>query len=191
MAPYDYLNQSIQSSCLILPKDNDPFFNPVKLGHTGYAFDGQLYDGGVLVTSSFGQGPYGAGTFGTGTFGPAGFFTSTLPSWFLEGQGAYRGSLATFPEAALVLLSPVALTILDETSFSLPIWMQFLLSDQYALANNFNNTLQGFRPVDVSYASGKITVQYVPDAGSGVQSTMGVTIDFTLDSVYLYVAETP
>jgi hypothetical protein len=167
MATYDYINQSIQSSLLILPKDNDPFFNPTQLALTGFAFDGFYYDGGVQ--------------------------TSAQASWFLEAQGAYRGPLQSFPEAALVLLSQVALTILDETNpnANLPLWMQFLLSDLSALANNFNGTLIGFTPSGLSYAAGVLAVTYLPDAGSTIQSSLAVNMDFVQDMVYLYVAVAP
>lgn len=162
MAAYDYINQSIQSSLLIVPKDNDPFFFPTQLALSGFAFDGFLYDSGVK--------------------------TMTQASWFTEAQSAYRGILPSFPEAALVLLSQVALTILDETNSDLPLWMQFLMSDLYAVANNFNETLIGFTPVGLSYAGGILTVTYIPDAGSDYQSTLAVNIDFTQDNVYLMVA---
>src|SRR5271167_2905829 len=113
MATYDYINQSIQNSLLIVPQDNDPFFFPTQLALTGFAFDGYYYDGGIR--------------------------TMTQASWYTEPQGAYRGILPSFPEAALVLLSRVAVTILDETNSDLPLWMQFLLRDLNALANNFND----------------------------------------------------
>jgi hypothetical protein len=163
---YDYINQSIQSSLLIVPKDNDPFFFPTQLALTGFASDGYFYDGGIrnpLVRAS----------------------------WFTEAQGPYRGILPSFPQAALVLLSEVALTILDETNSELPLWMQFLLGDANALANNFNGSLIGFTPTGLSYAAGVLVVTYVPDAGSAVQSTLAVNIDFVQDGVYLYVAVTP
>src|SRR5271156_1625850 len=102
---YDYINQSIQTSLLIVPQDNDPFYNPTQLALTGYGFDGNLYDGGVRATAVFV--PY----------------QSLQASWFTEAQSSYRGPLQSFPGAALVLLSQVALTILDETSSELPLWI--------------------------------------------------------------------
>src|SRR5271157_605277 len=159
---YDYINQSIQSSLLIVPKDNDPFFFPVQLGLTGFAFDGFLYDGGVK--------------------------TGTQASWATEGQGTYRGILQSFPQGALVLLSVVSLTILDETSQNLDLWMQFILQDAQALTNNYlsadvPNNLIGFTPTSLSYAAGVLTVLYIPDAGSTVQSTLAVNMDFVQDAV--------
>ena len=170
MANYDYINQAIQSSLLIVPKDNDPFFFPTQLALTGFAFDGFYYDGGVKLGSQ--------------------------ASWFLEAQGLYRGPLPSFPEAALVLLSQVSLTILDETNpvvtaGKLPLWMQFLTNDLYAMTDNFNDTSVGFTPSGLSYAAGVLTLTYAPDAGSVVQSALAVNIDFVQDEVYLYVAVTP
>ncbi len=178
MAIYDYINQQIQSSLLVLPKDNDPFFNQVSLGLTGFASNGRLYDGGVLATAPFGP------------------FPSLFASWYSEPQGTYRGPLPSFPAAALVLLSEVALTVLDETnpvttSGALPLWMQFILQDFAALTNNFKGGLVGFTPSGLSYSTGVLAVTYTPDPGSTIQSELAVNIDFTLDSVYLYVAVAP
>lgn len=165
MAAYDYINQSIQSSLLILPKDDDPFFFPTQLAHTGFAWDGFLYDGGVRQVQQ--------------------------ASWYTEPQGPYRGPLQTFPQASLVLLSKVALTILDETNTNLPLWMQFLLQDMQALANNFNNTIIGFTPESLTYAGGVLTVLGMPDPGSTIQSMLAVSLDFVNDTAYLEVAVTP
>lgn len=172
MAAYDYLNQSIQSSLLVLPKDDDPFFNPVSLALTGYAFTGLLYDGGVLATAPFGQ------------------FQTLQASWFSEPQSSTRGILPSFPTAALCLLSQVAMTILDVSSptANLPLWMQFIIQDQNALANNFNATLTGFTPSGLGYGGGIVVVTYTPDAGSQIQSSLAVNVDFVQDSVYLYAA---
>lgn len=162
---YNYLNQEIQSSLLIVPKDNDPFFFPTQLAHTGFAFDGFFYDQGVK--------------------------TAAQASWFLEPQGPYRGPLPSFPEAALVLLSQAALTILDETNPSLPLWMQFLLNNANALTDNFSGDLIGFTPTGLSYAAGILVVVYAPDAGSLDQSALAVNLDFTQDGAYLFVATAP
>ncbi len=170
MAAYDFINQPIQASLLITVKDDDPFFNPGPLAITGFAADGFYYDGGVR--------------------------TMTQASWFTEGEGPYRGPLQAFPAAALVLLSQVSLTILDvsnavQTSALLPLWMQALLGDSLALTNNFEDSLVGFTPSGLTYAAGILTVTYIPDAGSEIQSTMSVNFDFTQDSIYLYVAVSP
>jgi hypothetical protein len=163
---YDILGQSIVSSLLVVVQDNDPFFNPSLLNFTGFSSNGFFYDDGVK--------------------------TSTQASWFLEAQSPTRGPLPSFPTAALVLLSSTSLSIFDATNTSgLALWMQAVVENTSALANNFNNTLVGFTPSGLSYATGIISVIYTPDAGSTIQSTMVVNFDFTQDDVYLYVAVTP
>jgi hypothetical protein len=187
MAPYNYLGQDIVASALIQPYDNDSFFNPTDNNHTGYAADGTHYTGGV-------QDP-----------GPV------YASWYTEfgtPNDPYRDDQAVFPTYGLILLSPVSLVILDESTpetnaNQLKLWMQFLLSDDYMLANNFNDSLQGFTPAALTYADGIISVTYTPDPGNQVpqtnqygqplpttqaQSNMVVSIDFTTDSAYLDVA---
>jgi len=125
--------------------------------------------------------------------------SSILASWYTEGAGSYRGILPTFPKAGLVLLSNVALTILDETTASLNMWMQFLLADSFALANNFNGELNGWQPAKLAYADGIISVIYTPDSGNlsglaaddsgyNVNSNMVVNLDFAQDRVYIDVA---
>lgn len=161
---YDYLNQSVMATELILPKDCDSFYNPQTQGHNGYAADGYYYSYGVA---------------------------QNIPqaSWFTEPPGDYRGNSQPFPSSGLVLLSKAALTILDESTPSLSMWAEFLLSDTYALTNNYNSTLQGYTPSSLSYANGKISVTYEPDSGAtGAKSIMVVTIDFTQDKVYLDVS---
>ena len=164
MAAYDYLNQSMVASALIQPRDDDSFYHP-ELGHTGFAADGTRYTNGV-------QDP-----------GPV------FALWYKEIPGPYRSSTPNFPNAGLILLSRVALTILDESDQTLPLWMKFLLSDSHALANNFDLALSGFLPTGLAYADGIISVTYKPDPGSiTITSNMIVSIDFTQDQVYLDVA---
>src|SRR5208282_2643054 len=134
MATYSYLTQSIQSTCLIEPKDIDSFYNPIVQNHTGFAWDGTLYSAGVQQ-----PGPIYA-------------------SWYTEGQSVYRGKLQTFPQDGLILLSKVALTVLDASTAALSLWMQFLLQDHYALSDNWNNTLNGWVPSSVIYADGVVSV---------------------------------
>ena len=193
MAAYDFIDQNIVASCLIQPHDDDSFYNPVRLKHTGYAFNGQYY---VLGVQQVGH---------------------QAASWWTEFStaGPYRGDQADFPTYGLVLLSPVSLVILDQATpvaqaSALPLWMQFLLGDNNALANNFNASVQGFLPAGLSYADGIISVIYTPDPGNqqsylpanhpiyppyptpypnvGVISHMVVNIDFVQDSVYLDVS---
>jgi len=161
--PYDYIHQDIVATALIQPLDNDSFYNPVPNGHTGFAADGILYNAGEVVL----------------TGSPPVF---TYASWFTEFAGSgsppvlnpYRGDQAAFPASGLILLSPVALTILDQSNTALPLWMQFLLNDSYALANNFstgnpnysNQLLDGWLPAGLTYADGIISVIYTPDPGA-------------------------
>lgn len=198
---YDYINQSIRATCLIEPKDDDSFYNPATLGHSGFAWDGTLYIEGVQQITI------------------ASPPTPVYASWATEASGAYRGDSSTFPQAGLVLLSRVALTILDETTSALKLWMQFLLQSNvldpvssppvvagsYALTDNFNGELNGWLPSGLAYADGVLSVTYSPDAGNrdgvvtsgsgsppvtnyNIDSNMVVNIDFTQDKVYLDVA---
>jgi hypothetical protein len=148
------------------------------LSHNGFAWDGILYIGGVQqITMSSPPGPIYA-------------------SWFTETDGPYRGTSSTFPQAGLVLLSRVALTILDETSSALSLWMQFLLQSNllnnfpvsspplsppvdvpgsYALTDNFNSELNGWLPSGLAYADGVLSVVYTPDYGNQT----GISADHT------------
>lgn len=189
--PYNYIYQSILASSLIEPKDIDSFYFPTTQLHTGYAWDGTLYYNGVQQV-----GPIYA-------------------SWYLEGAGDYRGSMAAFPQTGLVLLSNTAMTITDGSTASLELWMLFLLQNNiinptgeittpmmplgsFALANNFNSELNGWLPSGLTYANGIVSVIYSPDYGNqsgvvaggsyNINSNMVVNIDFTQDTVYLDVA---
>jgi hypothetical protein len=117
----------------------------------------------------------------------------------LYSAGIPQNTYATwYPQAGLVLLSKVALTIVDESTANLNLWMQFLLDNEYALADNFNEELNGWLPSGLSYADGILSVIYSPDAGNktglatdggyNVDSNMVVHVDFTQDKVYLDVA---
>jgi hypothetical protein len=164
MASYNYLGQSYLiipkpgvSSCLAFPRDNDAFFNPTTTGHSGYAFDGQLYAEGVLVSPS------------------------QQASWFTESSGPFRGPSGAFPQSALILFSTNSLTIYDETQQNLPLWMQFVLADNYLLTNNFNG-ISSFTASEVSYAQGVISALSLPDPGMSLQTNLVVNIDFTQDT---------
>ncbi len=171
MANYDYLNQSLTASLLIQPFDNESFFHPTTTGHTGFAYDGTHYTAGI-------QDP-----------GPI------FASWYTEAAGPYRGGTKTFPTSAVVILSGVALTIMDESQLtedqSKWLWMQFLIQDSQLLGNNFNNSLIGFTPTFLNYSNGVLSVICIPDQGSTIQSNMVVTIDFVADVGYLNVAVAP
>ena len=145
---YDFIDQNIVASCLIQGRTDDSFYNPVVNSHTGYAFDGNYYSVGAIVNGH------------------------QQASWFTEyGTNTFRGDQAAFPSYGLVLLSPVSLVILDQgtavaQATSLPLWMQFVLGDNNALANNFNGSEQGWTPSAVCYADGIVSVTYTPDSGN-------------------------
>lgn len=108
------------------------------------------------------------------------------------GPSPYRGEQQSFPHSGLILLSQVALTILDQSTPGLPLWMQFILGDSFAFANNFNGLLAGWTPSGLQYADGIISVVYKPDVGSqvwtlGINSNMIVSVDFAQDQVSLDV----
>src|SRR5271156_5080048 len=151
---YNFINQNIVASCLIQPHDDDSFYNPIRNQHTGYAYNGIHYTLGVQDTIST-------------------FAGNLIASWWSEVQSGnpYRGDQQNFPTFGLVLLSPVSLVILDQSipvsvATALPLWMQFLLGDTNALANDFNGAVQGFLPSSVCYADGIISVTYTPDPGN-------------------------
>jgi hypothetical protein len=155
---YDYIHQDIVATALILPTENDSFYNPVANLHTGFAFDGRLYRAGVPIAS--GSPP-----------------TYTHATWWTEYTSLpnpYRGDQANFPATGLLLLSPVSLTILDQSNQALPMWMQFLLCDSFMFANDFstgnsnypNPLLNGWNPSGVTYADGIVSVIYTPDIGA-------------------------
>lgn len=145
---YNFIDQNIVASCLIQSYTDDSFYNPTSNSHTGFAFDGNYYSLGVLVPGH------------------------PQASWFTEfGTNSFRGNQAAFPAFGIVLLSPVSLVILNQTNSvahaeDLPLWMQFVLGDNNALANDFDSSVQGFLPSKVTYADGIVSVTYTPDAGN-------------------------
>jgi len=198
MANYDYIDQNIVASALIQAYNNDSFYNPVANSHTGFAADGTHYTAGVQDLTGSPLGPIFA-------------------SWYLEfftpnssPPVPQRGDLATFPSYGLILLSPAAMTILDESSpvpqaNELKVWMQFALADGFMMSDNYVNNLsppqsaiQGFTPSGLSYADGVISIIYTPDdgnqpptsppqSGNSSQTHMVVSIDFSQDLAYLDV----
>lgn len=161
---YDYLNQDIQATALVQVRDDDSFFNP-GLGHYGFAADGTRYTAGIQDA------------------GPV------FASWYSEIPGPYRGPKPTFPNAGLILLSKVALTILDETTRDLILWMQFLLADNQALTDNFDGGINSWTPRSLNFADGVLSVTYEADEGNtDIVSPMVATFDFTQDKVYTDIA---
>ncbi len=189
MATYDFIDQDIVGTALIQPFNNDSFFNPTTNHHYGFAADGTHYTDGVQDLAGSPPSPIYA-------------------SWFSEAAGPYRGDRQAFPQYGLILLSPVSMVILDESTpvpnaNELALWMHFLLGDTFMMTNNFTDTagdgtgsLQGFTPIGLSYADGIISIIYKPDDGNVDTSTppvasnthMIVSIDFSQDSAYLDVA---
>ncbi len=181
VVPYGYISQPIVATALIQQSNSDSFYFPEQNGHNGFAFNGSHYTNGVEDLSP-----------------------PTVASWYAEGSGPYRGVTGSFPAYGLVLLGRANLTILDESSPALALWMTFLLGDNLLLANNFAldnpnypSSLIGYTPSRLTYANGIISVTYVPDAGAediglsppmGSASNMVVHIDFTQDTAYLDIA---
>jgi hypothetical protein len=160
----EYINQEIIATCLIQTSDIDSFYNPSALSHIGFASDGFYYTNGTKDSTR-------------------------QASWFTEAPGSYRGTTAAFPAAGLILLSKTSLTILDETTASLNMWMQFILQNSYFFTNNFNGGTLGFTPTGLSYADGIISVTYAPNPGSvDVTTSMVVSLDFSQDKAYLDVS---
>lgn len=246
VVPYDYIDQNVISTLLIVPLGSDSFYSPVTESHTGFAFDGNRYTNGVPdagpITSSwfneFNPDPASAQIQISSVQIISGLLTvrTITNHHFTQGQGItfygiataaqlnsqlvtlatasgnlitantplldyaltsdagfaaptpYRGEQQPFPQQALLLLDSATLTILDATQPGLPLWMQFLLHDQFALADNFNGQLNSWTPTGLAYADGVISVSYAPDPGSTfITSNMVVNIDFTQDKVYLDV----
>jgi len=170
--PYAYGNQPITATALIQQSGGDSFYFPEDNGHTGFAANGSHYTAGAEDSPP------------------------TVASWYTETPGPYRGTSPAFPAYGLVLLGRASMTILDESTPVLPLWMTFLfqdglmLADNYALGNpNYATYLIGFLPVGLSYANGVISVIYSHDPGSeDVTSSMVVNVDFGRDTAYLDVA---
>ena len=170
--PYAYISQPIVSTALIQQMDDDSFYFPEANLHNGFAFNGLSYTDGVQD------------------------FPTSYASWYLEGIGPYRGLLAQFPAYGLILLGRASLTILDESTPALGLWMTFLmqdgllLTDNFAIGNsNYAADLQGFMPKGLAYANGVVSVVYSPDAGAEtISSNLVVNIDFSQNTAYLDVA---
>jgi hypothetical protein len=174
---YNFMNQPILASALVQVSDSDSFYFPEDNGHYGYAFNGSHYTNGIQGSPPL------------------------VASWYSEGVGPYRGSSAPFPSYGLILLGRANLTILDESTSALKLWMTFLLSDLLLLTDNFAlgnqnyspPALVGYIPSGLSYANGVISVVYSPDAGAEslvyppqpATSSLIVNIDFATDSAWL------
>jgi hypothetical protein len=186
-ASYNWIFQDIVASTLISPTTADSFYFPVQNQHSGFAIDGQLYVNGILIASP------------TPIPSPYQSYQASWLTEFLTAPNPFRGSSAQFPSAGLILVSPVAMTILDATVNPPALWMQFLLADgggngfSYAMTDNYNASLQGFTPSGVNYSDGIVSVIYTPDAGNqdgggGTTSNLVLTVDFSQELIFLDVA---
>lgn len=162
MASFDFIDESTISSCSILERNNDSFFNPTELGHNGFAFDGFYYNLGVRNTAS-------------------------VASWFSEPSSITRGVQASFPTQGIALITQASLTILTQENNELEMWMIFLIGDNYAVPGNWSGEAMGWSPISVSYENGIISVGYSPDPGSTGINPFVCKIDFTQDSSYIEI----
>jgi hypothetical protein len=171
MANYDYLDQNIVATTLIQAYNNDSFYNPTTNNHYGFAADGTLYLNGIQQL---------VGSPPTNPIYASWYLELANPSVCAVTQGPQpsRDFQAAFPAYGLILLSPVAMTIVEQSTpvpqaDQLRMWMTFGLADQYMMSNNYAAFLptpalavQGFTPSGLSYADGIISIIYTPDAGN-------------------------
>ena len=157
---YDVLGQSVNTSLLIGVKDDDSFFNPTGLVHTGFAFDAKHYTAGVLDVGH------------------------AAPSWAAEGESATRGPLVAFPEQVVVVVSEASFALLDATTDALNLWMLFYLCDFFAYPSAFPNEVATFQPVSATWAAGKLSITMQAVSSAPAYATAVLTYDFAADTVY-------
>jgi hypothetical protein len=161
LSTYTIVNAPIINSLLIFEKDFDSFFAPATYEHTGYANDGFWYNQGFVNTGR-------------------------VASWSSETPGSFRGENPSFPSSVLAVLGASSLILFDITENTPALWLTSLLGDSLALASNINQQVGvGYTPSDLSWANGLLSVNYVPDPGASLKTTITVTFDFTRDQVYL------
>jgi hypothetical protein len=164
---YNYLEQSVIASLTIAEKDDDSFFSPVLWQHTGFAFDGNYYDQGLLVAG-------------------------TQASWFTEPVTAQRGNSAAFPDNVLVVLSVASLSMLNTSNDTISLWMLFYYMDTGAFPNNFTSGIASFSPQSLAWGNGRLSVVSAADPGSPFNGPYAVlTFDFVADQVYMDYALIP
>lgn len=159
-ANYNSLQQPVLTSLSISAKDDDSFFSPTRLGHTGYAYDGFMYSAGIRNSSQ-------------------------KATWYTETPSPTRGSLATFPTQAVIVVSGGSLTILEAEADVLTPWMIFFYCDTFAFPNNFPGTLVSFSARSASWASGRLTIVLAADPGAIGMTVALLTLDFASDSSYI------
>jgi hypothetical protein len=162
VATYEVLTQPVVSSLVVFNRDDDAFFNPVRLGLTGYGFDGYYYADGVQNLSQ-------------------------VASWASEQPSATRGTLINFPTSALVVVSEAVCSIFDTSGGSLVQWMVFYKSDEFSLPTNFylDSEAASFSPSQVSWGNGVLSLLLIPDSGSTNQASALLSFDFTQDEIYI------
>lgn len=164
--PYQSLNQPVITSLSIAVKDDDSFFAPTRLAHTGFGFDGRHYTSGVPDAGH-------------------------SASWATERLSATRGPLTSFPTEALVLVCRASITIFDASSDSLNLWMLFYLADSFAYPVNFTSGVASFIAASISFADGLLSVVLKADPGSMAAPVAVLTFDFGGDAVYSDVSLAP
>ena len=151
----------VVSSRLITAENNDGFFNPVVDSHTGYAWDGSLYQNGAIVTAA------------------------PKAAWYLETPGPFRGATPGFPKEGLILVTDAGLSIIDTKDDTYTLWMLAIRGDSYGFTHNFSGDIQGFRPRGVAYQNGRVILTLSPDVGAEIQATAFLILDFVLDRIYM------
>jgi hypothetical protein len=158
---YQYLSQPVLASLSFGVKDDDSFFNPTGLGHTGFAFDTNHYTAGVLDAGH------------------------AAPSWTAEGSSATRGPLAAFPEQTVVVISEASFAILDATTDALNLWMLFYLCDFFAYPSTFAGDVASFTAESATWASGLLSITLKAVSSASTFAGAVLTYDFAADSVYV------
>lgn len=152
----------ILASCSIRETPTDAFFHP-ELGLSGYGWDGVFYYKGIEKIP-----------------------VRPKATWFTEAINPsdpahpYRSTIPFFPKRGIALATSEGLTIFDEASGSLDVWMTFIKDDPHALLNRFTPGAELLTPNSLSYNNGILVLSFLQD--------VDLYIDFNQDSAY---ADTP
>lgn len=158
---YNYIEQSVIASLSIAEKDDDSFYSPVLLSHTGFAADGYFYNQGVVNLTQ-------------------------QASWFTEPVSGQRGPAAAFPSNVLVILSQASMSMLATVNEQIILWMLFYYLDQGALPNNFTTSTASFTPQSLAWGNGRLSLVSAADPGSSFNGPYAVlTLDFVTDQAYI------
>lgn len=157
----------VYCSYLIRSTSDDPFFNPVTKGLTGYAADGFWYKNGVQ--NRFNRAPWWAEALG-------------------GGDQLTRGATQEFPTSAIVLVTDGGISILD-LSDNLNMWMIFKKGSVNAYSDTFGLDEGAILlPKSVGYSGGTVSITFEPQPSSTVTSVVSLNIDFTQDTIMLDLA---